>query len=176
MEFEWPVWDSVDWGYDNWLRYRSAITKTHDCNGPEVPRTHHYANQGMHVGYIAAPMYARMALSDGQTPISEKHLETAMKAGSTREYYLRLIRESREVSLLDVLRKGIKDESIVLYFNDQNGARNPVESRQVLTNFQLYPDNLRMRFRGLLTFKVKDKGLRVILVAQSMREYWSKEF
>ncbi len=93
MEFEWPVWDSVEWGYDNWLRYRSTITKTLDCIGPEVLRTHHYATRGMHVGYIEAPMYARMALSDGQTPLSEKHLETAIKAGSTREYYLRLIRE-----------------------------------------------------------------------------------
>ena len=174
MEFEWPLWDSVEWGYDNWLRYRSTITKSHDCLAPDVSRTFHYATRGMHVGAVAAPMYERMTLSDGKTNISEPHIVTAMTALHTRDYYKKLIQESTLVNINDLLSRHLQGNSVLAYFDDKNNARDPREARLVLTKFNLYPDNFRMRFRGLLTFKVKSTGVRVTLIAESMRDYWSQ--
>jgi hypothetical protein len=176
MEFEWPVWDSVEWGYDHWLRHHSTITKTNDCLAPELPRTHHFSTRGMHVTADRADFYDSMALSAGDTPVGIAHVETAMKAGSMRQYYLRLLNNAMEIDLDQLLNTELKDKTVVLYFDDEHGSRDPSTARKVLTKFELYPDSFRMRFRGLLTFKVKDKGLRVILVAKSMREYWSKQF
>lgn len=66
-----------------------------------------------------------------------------------------LIQESTVVNLDDLLTSSFHDESVVAYFDDKSNAREPEGVREVLIHFNLYPDNFRMRFRGLLTFKLK---------------------
>jgi hypothetical protein len=179
MEYEWPVWDTVEWGYDNWLRYRSTIAKSNDCLAPEVSRTHHYGRNGMHVGASAAPLYERMTLSDGKTQISQVSLTAALTPLSMRAYYRKLISESEEVSFDTMFSRNFDSaysgKSVVVYFENNNDLRDPGNAKRISAKFNLFPFQFRMKYRGLFSFKVSSTSTHVTMVAASMRDYWSAD-
>ena len=176
MEHEWPIWHSVDWGYDNWLRFRSTIAKTHDCLAPELSRIHHYSTRGTHVGGHASNMYERMSLSDGTANISPESLKAAATSLTTREYFRNLIRDSEELSIDKAVSRGLETsyqgKSVVVYFEDNHNLRDPAEAKRIYTKFNIFPFQFRMRFRGALTFKLQTAGTRVTIVANSMKDYY----
>jgi hypothetical protein len=176
LESEWPIWDTQERNYDHWLRFHSTIMKTKDCIAPEMPRTHHFALTGMHVVGSAGDIYSRMRLSDGNYRISESSILEISDPLAVRRRFTDMIAKSTEVDINTLTGPFVGDQFkngiISFFFEDRENLRDPVEAELISKRFELYPSDFRMRFRGLWTFALSETRTRVIIIAESMRDYW----
>ena len=180
MDKEWPFLSSPDWGYDWWIRRHSSV-RSKDCIIPEMPRTHHIARHGMHVGESAAGLYLGMPLASGNLSVSAESVAIAADETKTKLYYADIIRASKMVKPSDLNRSLVTNRggSLVLLFNDDSVRLDDMpysgspELQRLLAKFQLYRDTYRSFYQRAFTFRLKEGGTRVTLIGTSTAySYW----
>ena len=180
MEKYWPYWRSPDWGYDWWVRRYTSL-KDRYVLIPEVSRTHHISQRGLHVGSSASLIYLQMPLASGNTPISATSLSTAASQTSSRAYYDDIIRQSTRVSVaeLDGALTSLRGKSLLVIFNDDDTPLGEVavaesaELPSLLKRFGLFSDSYRSFFQRAFSFRLVDGHTRITVVGSSMAySYW----
>jgi hypothetical protein len=174
---EWPFWDAPDWNHDQWIRNESSM-RDKDCIAPQVPRTHHFSTEGLHVDAASQKLYDRMVLAKGEVAISEESIRIATDPIATRARNLDLIKGATSITVNDFLKLDLSSEthrSFVMNLKDlkQDGTAtdDPQTSREVFAKLGIFPFYLRMFFRGLLVVNMQ-ADTRVLILLESMKDYW----
>jgi hypothetical protein len=116
-----------------------------------------------------------MVLADGEAGIASHAVDLFSDPMAVRAHFQKIIKDSTEVQFEDLEPSKLDrfmSRNVVYYFENNGDLRSPSLASQICRKFQIYPDEFRMKFRGLLSFKIKQTATIVTIVAKSMRDYW----